>query len=215
MVTVCTLLAGLLIFRVGFAGAGWCWGTVRQHAAVLGLVLVEWIIPTLLAIAGGAVSLPGFLTTDRATKLFLLLVVVFLPAFGEEFGWHGYLLPRLAERMTPRRAVLLHGVIWWAWHLPLVIGGAAKVGVKTAADMGLPVGVSVAVTVAAIVTLSLIPVLLHAVIFAYLWMRSRSLAVVTVYHGAFDGVRDSIGAVGLLAPAACWHRLLASGQTRW
>jgi membrane protease YdiL (CAAX protease family) len=201
MVTVGTFLAGWLVFRDGFTDAGWRWGTVRQHAAVLGLVLVEWIVPTLLAVAGGPVSLPGPLTTDRAVRLFLLLVVVFLPAFGEEFGWRGYLLPRLAERMTPRKAVLLHGVIWWAWHLPLVIGMAAKMGVKSAAALGLPTGLAVAISIGATVILGLIPVLLHAVIFAYLWMRSRSLAVVTVYHGAFDGVRDSIGTLDLYRPA--------------
>lgn len=39
---------------------------------------------------------------------------------GEEGGWRGYLLPRLLDRMGEIPASLLIGVIWSAWHLPVM-----------------------------------------------------------------------------------------------
>jgi len=42
--------------------------------------------------------------------------------FGEEFGWRGYLLPKLMPLGKPR-AYLLVGVIWGLWHAPLILVG--------------------------------------------------------------------------------------------
>jgi len=42
--------------------------------------------------------------------------------FGEEFGWRGYLFPRLMA-LGPRRAVLWSGVIWGVWHAPYILMG--------------------------------------------------------------------------------------------
>lgn len=40
--------------------------------------------------------------------------------FGEEFGWRGYLLPRLVP-LGGVPAALLVGLVWGFWHAPLIV----------------------------------------------------------------------------------------------
>jgi len=48
---------------------------------------------------------------------------------GEEIGWRGYALPRLASRLGLGPASILLGVLWAAWHWPFfVIPGVDKFG---------------------------------------------------------------------------------------
>jgi CAAX protease family protein len=52
---------------------------------------------------------------------FLILVVIMRLTFslGEELGWRGYLLPQIYS-MGRARALVLVGLIWAAWHMPLI-----------------------------------------------------------------------------------------------
>jgi uncharacterized protein len=45
-------------------------------------------------------------------------------AVGEEIGWRGYLLIRLIDAGVPR-PVLVSGVIWGLWYVPLIVAGLA------------------------------------------------------------------------------------------
>jgi len=49
----------------------------------------------------------------------ILLSMLIFGQAGEELGWRGYALPRLAARIGLGPASVVIGVIWAAWHLPL------------------------------------------------------------------------------------------------
>ena len=200
-----TFIAGRYVFQDGFENAGWRWGKLKYYLAVVGLVLLLWVVPTLIDLALGTLSLPSVLTRTQIFWIFVFLFVSLIPGFGEEFGWRGYMLPRLARQMSVKKSVLLHAIIWWAWHLPLLVGVGVRTGINSAEEMGMSVNLSVAVTVAIVVFVGAIPAILHGVVYAYIWSRSRSLAVATVYHATYDGVRDSLQiTIGTSLVAGLW-----------
>ena len=48
-------------------------------------------------------------------------------AAGEEIGWRGYMLTRLIDAGLPK-PILISGLIWGFWHVPLILGGVYLVG---------------------------------------------------------------------------------------
>ena len=42
-------------------------------------------------------------------------------ALGEEIGWRGFLVPELAKQMSFTKVSLLSGIVWAAWHSPLLL----------------------------------------------------------------------------------------------
>ncbi|MFU2028518.1 CPBP family intramembrane metalloprotease domain-containing protein [Bacillus wiedmannii] len=45
-----------------------------------------------------------------------------IPVLGEEMGWRGYMLTRLIDAEFSR-PILISGVIWATWHVPIVVAG--------------------------------------------------------------------------------------------
>lgn len=43
--------------------------------------------------------------------------------FGEEWGWRGYLMPKLAQRLSIVSTLLISGIIWGLWHAPITALG--------------------------------------------------------------------------------------------
>jgi len=84
--------------------------------AVLYIVVAKLTAAVVYRLAAG--DWPEF--SDAPFYLLLLATVASTPVqVGEELGWRGYLLPRLASAAGWPVASLVVGVVWASWHLPL------------------------------------------------------------------------------------------------
>lgn len=73
-----------------------------------------------------------------------VIVLVLGGPLGEEPGWRGVLQPALGDWYSPRRAGLLVGVIWAAWHLPLfAIPGTPQAAVPIGLYAGFTISLGV------------------------------------------------------------------------
>lgn len=212
LVTVATLLADTILFRDGFATIGWSWGKKQHYLGVLALVCLLWLPPTIMNLVMGNVKLPLSIHREQGLWIVVLLFVTLLPGFGEELGWRGYLLPQLARQMNGRKAVLVHAIIWWVWHWPALIGAIVQMLKVGNRPVDLPQSLPAAI--ALVLMIGALPTILHGVVFAWVWWKTQSLAVATVYHTLYDGVRDSLAImiggnmIGANAFAGLWPTLV-------
>lgn len=70
-----------------------------------------------------AQALPAsfFVLVQAAAALTYAPLINTFVSLGEEVGWRGAMLPRLKERFGRRNGWLLGGLIWGAWHWPVMI----------------------------------------------------------------------------------------------
>ena len=55
--------------------------------------------------------------------VFLAPIMNFITCFGEEWGWRGYLLPKMKNLLPTVPMLLVTGLIWGLWHAPMTIIG--------------------------------------------------------------------------------------------
>jgi CAAX protease family protein len=175
------LLAAVAVVVVaGEARSSVAWGAF----AVRNLGLPAWVpavaIPSIVLTAGylavwaftgvqlglGTTSLPVFAVVSIA-----VVALASVEAIGEELGWRGFLLPRLVH-LGRVRAGLVSGLLWAAWHVPLIYIAAAYHGGASPLFM-----VPFTIT---IVAMSLIANELR--------VASGSSWPAVVFHGAHNGI---------------------------
>ena len=109
-----------------------------------------------------------------------------IPCFGEEWGWRGYLLPKVAQRMKFIPTVLLTGFIWGIWHAPIIVAGH-NYGMSYP---GSPWWGIIAMCLFCIVV---------GTLFSYITLKTKSCWPAVFAHGALNGTA-SIGVLFLANP---------------
>lgn len=176
-------------------------GNVRYY-------LIGWLGPMVLTILGSVIYFVIYpseftLATSQAAmatqpippaifwalQIFLMLIAPllnFIPCLGEEWGWRGYLLPKVAQRMKFFPAVLVTGFIWGIWHAPIIVSGH-NYGMGYS---GYPWTGIVAMCLFCIV---------GGTLFSYITLKTKSCWPAVLAHGALNGTA-SIGVLFLANP---------------
>ena len=156
--------------------------------AVLGPILIGTVSFSVAA-AFGVVRFPG-LGAGLVSGLLNILVglvistVVFL---GEEIGWRGYLLFRLAEVTSPRVAAILTGACHAVFHLPLLL---LTTTYQSAGQRWI------------IVPMVMVTLTLAGVWYGWLRLSSGSIWPVCLSHSAFNNEMESLAGVAIVSSAA-------------
>lgn len=140
---------------------------------------------TKLAVTGLYHILTGAWPRFGETRPAVLVIATILSTFGqagEELGWRGYLLPRLAERTGLAAASLILGVVWATWHLPLFFAPGADTNGQS-------------------FPLYTLQVIAYSIVLAWLYWRTGGSLLLTMFmHAAFNNMKDIVPSGG--APAS-------------
>jgi len=166
--------------REGFADVSFRFGGRRTAVAILLVVLLPYAVGLVAYGLAWATGLASFAPPETVPLLgarpdlapaarFALLSVTalltgILPAIasagGEELGWRGYLQLRLIDARVPA-PILVDGVIWGLWHVPLILAGLYITGpvplLSAAVFVVLATGLTVAISWARLATGSVWP----------------------------------------------------------
>lgn len=91
---------------------------------------IKWFLLSLIGIPlVGSLAMLTSLNFDiskfslRTYQLMPQIVVIILIALGEEYGWRGFLLPRLMNKFNLFYSSIILGLIWGFWHFPAYLIG--------------------------------------------------------------------------------------------
>ena len=95
-------------------------------------------------------------------------------AFGEEIAWRGFLVKVLSGKKFVLAAILI-GVVWGAWHFPLILNGH-----------NYPNHPVIGVFMMILMCISMTPILL------YFRLKSGSVIVPSIMHGTLNAMIPNI-----------------------
>ena len=198
MVAFSAFIVRVLIERKGFEDVGWNLGHYKSYLIALLACFLYGLVPALIALPFGNLEWDHNITGGALIVATLSLAgFSVIAGFGEEFGWRGYLLPRLlTDRRRSREILVIIGFIWGVWHLPVELSSLLKVGFVGTSSWASVIGLALLSgiqMIAASVALSFV--------FGAVWLKTRSIFLVSFIHGYFIGFRDAFGILLNYPPA--------------
>lgn len=190
MVAFSAFIVRIFIERKGFEDVGWNLGHYKWYLIALFACFLHGLIPALIALPFG--NLGWDHNISRGTLIVAILSLAgfsVIAGFGEEFGWRGYLLPRLlTDRRRSREVLVIIGLIWGVWHFPVEMSPLLKAGFAGTTSWASVIGLALMSGIQMIAASVALSFMLGAV-----WLKTRSIFLVSFTHGYFIGFRDAFG----------------------
>ena len=202
-------MLGVLLSGGKLSGMGWRLQIKKNIKAIL----IGWFVPAVLTAIGAAlyfiifpghfdlsgssmgpaaleqlkvqgISYPMYVLISLVSSLTYAPLLNTFVSLGEEIGWRGFLYPQLRAKLGREKGWLLGGIIWGAWHWPLI----GLIGYEYGTEyFGFPV---VGMLVFCVFTIAM------GILCDWLYEQSGSIWVPSICHGA-------INAAGTLPLAIC------------
>lgn len=138
----------LMLKKQSLVSLGWHWGPWKYHAIAVALPIGYAIVAYLGAWRFGLIHFAGdeqiiqlkqtagFENANGILWMGFVLIFIFFGslisgygrALGEEIGWRGFLTPALTHQTGFLGATFITGVIWAAWHWPILIYSGYNAG---------------------------------------------------------------------------------------
>jgi membrane protease YdiL (CAAX protease family) len=113
----------------------------------------------------------------NAVALIPLSIILFGMGLTEEYGWRGYLLPRLCTKYGLQKANYLVGMIWALYHFPYLFMMNLKNGILLAVGFTL---------------LQLLTIFMFNFGFTYLYTLSKNVILASIMHMLWNNVNVQI-----------------------
>jgi len=127
---IAALIMRIFVSKEGLKGS---LGLLRSWKYYLTALLVPAVFATAVVLIVQVLGLGEFRWSLVGWLVYLTLLLKALPnvlfTLGEEYGWRGYLLPRLLP-LGEIRATVLVALMWGPWHVPLLLAGLNYPGVN-------------------------------------------------------------------------------------
>lgn len=152
---------------IGRAGVS-TWGS----ALVVPLLICGGAFGAALLVGAGhlrPLHITGFTASNFALNTVINFAVMMVVLMGEEIGWRGFMLPRIQQLTSKRRAAVVTGFVHGLFHLPLILIATTY---DTEGSRWIAAPIAVLTITAA------------GVFYAWLWDRSGSPWAVTIGHSA-------------------------------
>jgi len=175
----------------GLAARAYRWRVpARWYLLIAGTAALLALAPVVRSIRGAplpsAVDYVTYSGVGVLPVVLTVIIVLVVNGFGEEIGWRGFLADRLLDRHGLVPAALIVAPVWALWHAPMFwyVENLAALGIAGTSGwlLGLTAG---------------------SILLTWLYASSgRSIAVVSLWHTAFNFTTATHAAAGVPAAAA-------------